>query len=498
MKRLLAALVFAPSILLAQQPPLRLTMPDAIQRALQQGEEVGLARAAVAQAHGQFVQARADALPQIRTGLTYQRVFASPFSGGGTGPTLAPFSPDSTATDAQRLSYLEQEYPNMLARGIADLFRATPFGRENTYTGTLSLTQTLFQGGKLGAGLRGARAYERAARSNLEETQQDIVYRTRMAYLTAVFTQRLVQIAEGAKALSAEQLRRVELNHRVGSSADYDLLRAQVELANQEPAVLEARSGRDVALLQLRQLVNIPVETPIELDTTVIGSNAAVPEVDYDRLTADMASRAAIAAAEATVEYSREAVRFYRGEGWPALKLTVNLGAQMYPNGVAPNGDWRRDWNASLGVSWALFDGFRVRGQVAAARADQQRAELALAQTRESAALDVERARGDLVRARSLLEARQQTVVQATRAQHLATVRYANGIATPLEMSDARQAMAQAQVYEASATRDYLLALAQLERALGRPVPVKQAQVRAADNSGNRQSAVGNREAENR
>ena len=168
MKRVLLAVLVAlvPAALAAQQPAppvVRLTMDEAIRRALSQGEEVGLARAAVDQAHAQVVQARADALPQVRAGLTYQRTFASPFVGGNTGPTFAPFAPDTTLSDAERIRYLENEYPNMLPRGISDLFRATPFGRENTYVGTLSLTQTLLQGGKVGAALRGARAYENAA-----------------------------------------------------------------------------------------------------------------------------------------------------------------------------------------------------------------------------------------------------------------------------------------------------------------------------------------------
>ena len=480
-------LVLAPATLQAQDPNppvLHLTMQDAINRALAQGEEVGLARASLDQARAQVVQARADAMPQIRTGLTYQRVFASPFQGGGnTGPTLAPFSPDTTASDAARIRYLENEYPNVLPRGLADLFRATPFGRENTWTGTLTLTQTLFQGGQVGAGLAGARAYERASEAQLRETQSDVVFRTRSAYLAAVYAQRLVQIAEGTRDLSAEQLHRVELNHRVGSSADYDLLRAQVDLANQEPAVLEARNGRDIAMLQLRQIINIPVTTPIELDADIIGTAASIPEVDYDRLSADLHARAAIASAEAAVEFRRQAVRFYRGDMWPALKLTVNMGAQMYPTGVTPNADWRRDWNASLGLSWSLFDGFRTRAQIASARADLATAQLTLAQTREAATLDVERARADLVRSRSLLEARQQTVGWATRAEHLATVRFTNGITTALEVSDARHALEQAQVYEASATRDYLLALAAMERALGTPVPIKASQLNAVNST---------------
>jgi outer membrane protein len=486
--QLVAALVSLalPAGLLAQQPAedrvaVRLTLTEAVRRALDHGEEVRLARTGVDQARGQVVQARADALPQVRTQLSYQRTFASPFAGGSTVPTFAPFAPDTTAALDARVRYLENEYPNMLGRGISDLFKATPFGHENTWVGGVTVSQLLFQGGKVGAGLRGARAYEDAAGASLEETRQDITYRTRRAYLNALYAERLVSIAEGGQRLAQDQLHRVELNQRVGSAADYDLLRAQVEVANQDPLVIGARNDRDLAFLELRELVNVPSDTVIQLDPGALAARDTLVEVDFSTLDSAVATRAAIDAAEATVEFRRQAVRFFQGDYWPALRFNLYLGAQAYPNGFTPVGQrWARDWNAAFTVSWPLFEGLRTRGQVQQARAELDRAELQLAQAREQVTLDVQRARAELARARALLEARRQTVTQAGQAHHLATVRYANGIATPLEVSDSRLAMQQAELNEAQATRDYLLSIANMEKALGRAVPLHLVERRAA------------------
>ncbi len=468
----------------APAPAIRLTMSEAVRRALDYGEEVRWARSAVDLARGQVVQARADALPQVRLGLTYQRTFYSPFSGGGaSGPGLPPFDPDTTLPLERRIRYLEQEYPNVLERQIGALFGATPFGRPNTWTGNITVSQLLFQGPKVGAALAGARAYERAARETLEETRQDIAYRTRLAYLNALFAERLVAIAEGGRALADEQLRRVALNQRVGSAADYDLLRAQVEAANQEPRVIGARNDRDIALLQLRALINVPAGTSVELDEGALAAADSLVEPDWPAVRADVTHRSSIAAAEAGVDVARQAVRVYRGDSWPALRLNLYLGQQSFPDAVLPQ-SWRRDWNASLSVSMPLFDGLRTRGQVSLARAQLAQAEADLSRAREAVELDVERARAELMRARALLDARRQTVTQAARAQHLASVRFANGITTQLEVSDARLALQQAQVNEAQASRDYLVGLASLERALGRPVPVRASERRAGADAG--------------
>lgn len=490
--------VLLPAALWAQAPaapasgPLRLTLQEAVRRALD-GEEVRLARTSVDEARAQVVTARADALPQIRTQLSYQRTFASPFQSSGSGPVVGPFAPDTTLPLDQRVRYLENNYDSTLIRGIGGLFASTPFGRENAWTGGVTVSQLLFQGGKVGAGLAGARAYEDAAGAQLDETRADVVVRTRTAYLDAVYAQRLVAIAEEGKQLAEEQLRQVELNRRVGAAAEYDLLRARVEASNQDPVVVAARNGSDLAFRALRQLVNVPAETPIELDPGALTMADSLIEVDTTELAAMVAARRLVDAAEANVELRRQAVRYYRGDYWPQFRANLYLGAQAYPNGFTPVGErWTRDWYASFTVSWPLFEGLRTRGQVQQAQAQLDRARLDLARTREAVDLEVEQARAELVRARTLLDARRQTVTQAAQAHRLAAVRYANGISTQLEVSDARLAWQQAEANEASATRDYLVAIANMEHALGRPVPMRLVERRASAEPG--AAAAGTRE----
>jgi outer membrane protein TolC len=476
-------LALLPAALGAQEPartPVRLTLDEAIRRALSSGNDVRIAEAGVRQAEGQVTQAWSTALPELRFSLTYQRTFASIFSSfGSSGPG---YKPDSTAPLATRVSYLEQNAGlaglEMLARG----FSTVGFGSPNSYFAALTLNQTLFQGGKVGAGIRGAHAYERSARAQLDETRRDVTFRVKQAYLNALYADRIVTITEASQALVNDQLHRVTLNHQVGSSADYDLLRAQVEAANQEPLVIAARNGRDIALLEVRRIVNIPADQPVELVSPLPETTDSLPHVDFAALDLGAAGRAAVAAAQANVEFRREAVTVYHGDYYPTLALSSSYGGQAYPTGTFPSGlsAFRRNWTASLTLSVPLFDGLRTHGVVQQAQAELARAEAQLSQTREGVQIEIEQARAEVVRAQALVVARHETVGQASRAQHLATVRYDNGIATAIEVSDARLALEQASVNEAQATRDYLLAIASLERALGRPVPLVRAGVREA------------------
>lgn len=478
-----------PGMLAAQQAParaarepLRLSMEEAVRRALDSGDEIRVARAQVQQARGQVTQAWASALPEVRGSLTYQRTFASVFSGGGSsGTPIGPFSPDTTASLADRIRYLENQYHLTVPRGIGELFSSLPFGRANTYIAAITVNQTLFQGGKVGAGIRGAHAFERAAQAALDDTREDLAYRVKLAYLNALFAQRMLEISEATQAQVAEHLRTVTVNHRIGATGDYDLLRSQVESANQEPAVIASRNSRENAELELKRLINVPVDQPLELTAATLTDADSLPEVDAVALDAEAPDRSSLAAAEANVEFRRQAVRVYRGDAYPLLKFAMSYGGQAYPAGTFPTyGEFRKDWNASVTLSMPLFDGFRNRGIVQQARAELSRAEAQASQAHEGVAIQVAEARSEMDRAHALVAARRQTVAQATRAYHLADVRYTNGIASSLEVSDARLALQQARVNEAQSTRDYLAALAGLERALGRPVPLLRPGQRAA------------------
>jgi outer membrane protein len=461
----------------AAREPLRLSMEDAVRRALETGDEIKVARAQVQQAHGQVTQAWASALPEIRGSLTYQRTFASVFSGSGSsGPPIRAYNPDTTASLADRIRYLEQEDTLILPRGIGQLFGSLPFGRPNTYIAAITVNQTLFQGGKVGAGIRGAHAYERAAQATLDDTQEDLAHRVKLAYLNALFAQRMLEISEATQTQVNEHLRTVTVNHQVGATGDYDLLRSQVESANQEPQVIASRNNRETAELELKRLVNLPVDQPLELTAAVLTDADSLPEVDAVALDAQTPDRSSLEAADANVEFRRQAVRVFRGDAYPLLKFTMSYGGQAYPAGAFPTyAEFRKDWNASISLSMPLFDGFRNHGIVQQAQAELTRAEAQASQAREGVAIQVAEARSEMDRAHALVAARRQTVSQATRAYHLADVRYTNGIASSIEVSDARLALQQARVNEAQSTRDYLVAMAGLERALGRPVPVMRA-----------------------
>ncbi|MGH7446815.1 MAG: TolC family protein, partial [Longimicrobiales bacterium] len=257
-----------------------------------------------------------------------------------------------------------------------------------------------------------------------------------------------------------------------GQASELDALRAEVELENLRPQLVQARNARELSSLNLKRLVNLPIDAPLRLTTDLGAADAALPDPADVQLptlaeaTLQLERRASIEAAERQIEMRREQVDIARSAFLPSVNLTANLSRQAFPSGFMPR-EWQDDWTVGFVVQWPLFQGLRRGAEVDAAQAQVRQAELQADQLRQGVQLEYEQAQGELEQARAQIAAATRTVAQAVRVYDLTELRYTEGLATQLDVSDARLALQQARMNEANAYHDFYLALARAERALG-------------------------------
>jgi outer membrane protein TolC len=334
-----------------------------------------------------------------------------------------------------------------------------------------------------------------AARYDEREQRAQVTLQVQRSYLQSLYTARIAELQDTNLTLATARLAQVEQFERAGQAARYDVLRARVERANIEPLAIQARSDRELAVLELKRVLNVPVEQPVVLVSRIDAATAAALLASLaDTIT--VVDRAAVRSAEANVAAKRLYVAVARADYYPTVSAFLQSGYQAYPGPgqglprstgalredlcppesaagrLCQNGGFFSDRQAGLTISFPMFDGFRVRSNVDLAQAQERLAELQLHQQREAVSLDVARARAELSRAHAVFAARQQNSTEASEAFRLATLRFARGLSTQLEVSDAQLALLTAQSTEARATYDLFLAVADLSRALGRPIPL--------------------------
>jgi outer membrane protein len=440
----------------AQQDTLRLTLGDAVRRALATSEEVETAREQRAMAGAQITQARAGALPQISGGVVYNRTLASIFDN-------IRFTPDPEPG--------EDPAPNP--------FASLPFGRPNTWSASLQIAQPLYAAGRVGTALRIARHVRSAADLQVEEAEADIALQVRNAYFTVVLADAMVGIAREAYDLADAVVRQVELFQRQGTASEFDVLRARVERDNLEPGIIEAQNARRLAELNLKRLANLPAERPVAAATPL---TPVVADVDRAALEEALRRRPALRSLDEQVAARSGAVRIARSGYLPTVGMAANFAYQSFPQQVFPlDADWRRDWTVTVQAAIPIFDGFRTRGQVQQAQAELRTTELQRDQVWQGLELELQAALGEFDAARAQIEARRATVAQAQRTLELAELRFRSGLATQLDISSARLLLQQARVNEVQALYNYVNALARLERVSGGEVPLVQPRLPSGD-----------------
>ena len=456
----------------ARDDTLAMSLEQAIDIAINRSQEVRLAQSQVRLAEAQVAGARSAAMPQLDARLGYTRTFASPFSGGGgfTLPDSLRFEPDTTAPLADRVRYLERRTPTAGLGGLGSLFGDLPFGQANAYTAVLTGSQTLYEGGRVGAGLRMAREFLAAARLNVQEQTADIELQVRSSYYRARLAQELVGISQAALDQAQRFLRSEQLRREAGTGSELDVLRAQVSVANLQPHLIEATNASEVATLDLKRLIDVPLERAIAL-TTTLDVPATIAAVDSLAAGEILSRRAAIAAQERQVALREAQVTLARSGYLPSVSLNVNAGRQIFPTDPFRfDQEWRNDVYASLTVSIPIFHGGRTRSEVAQAQVAVDQERLRLAQLRESVQVSYHSALGERERSRSSIAARELAAQQAQRVYDLTVLRYEQGMASQLEVNDARLALLLARTNLAQAVADFYIAHANLARAAGAPM----------------------------
>ncbi|MHB8838464.1 MAG: TolC family protein [Gemmatimonadaceae bacterium] len=467
----------------ATAAPAQLSLADALKLAEQRSEAVKIAEAGLRRAQGQRYQSRAQFYPQLNGTAGYQRTLESQFqaisksagsssSGGGTGG-----SSDTSSSSGSDLA----------SSPIAKIFAAP-----STVTLGLQFSQNLFTAGKVTAASKGADAAERAALAGVATARAQLVIDVAQAYYNAVAMDRMSAIADSALAQADRALAQTTLARQVGTSAEFDLLRARVTRDNAKPQAIQARAARDVAYMHLRQMLGLSLAGPLTLTssvrddltadqamaqtaTTVLAGPVALPR-DNATATPDTSveHRAAVRQAVDALEAQRYALRAANWQRLPSIQLSSTYQRFGYPRDgtFLPSSfaQFYPNWTATMGFSFPIWTSGRLMGEKMVAQANYAEAQQRLQQAREAAELDARVSINQYEQAQATYAASVGTDEQAAKAYAIAEVRYKEGISTQLELDQSRTQLQQARINRVLAARDF--ELARLRLALLRDLPI--------------------------
>lgn len=322
----------------------------------------------------------------------------------------------------------------------------------------ISLSQVLFDFGKTFASTEAARRLAEFAQEDVELQRQLITLTVKESFININFARRLIRVQEQAVERADLNLRSARGFFEVGTRPKSDVARAEVDVANARVDLIRARNAERLARVALNTAMGIAADTPTEVQDNLV----------FQAMTIDRGQLLGQAVAQRP-ESKQARLRVSEAEARARRAFR-----DFFPdvNGVGSYGGARADfneiWELRVELRWDIFDGGNRLARFRETKALIDAAQARVRATDLDISREVEQTYLVVNEAQERIAATQTAVASAQENFRLAQGRFDAGVGTILELTDAQLFLTQAQNNEALALADYRIAVARLERAIGR------------------------------
>ena len=335
----------------------------------------------------------------------------------------------------------------------------------DTYGVTWSITQPLWRSGAVSAGIRYAELYSASTDEAIRRQVQETVDVATRDFLGVLLAQQMVNVYTESAAVAERMLETAQKKRNAGSASDYEVLRAEVEVASTRAELIKERNALRSKVIRLLQTMGVNQES----DVTLVGSLAYRPE-QFDLATlvqTALVNRPDLLQAEAALRMADEKLRAVKGSYGPSADAFLN-GKYQNPDPNDPSLDeWSDDWSAGLQVTYTLFDGLERKGRLIQAKSVRRQAEANLRNAEEAARVEIHQALLDLRNAEELYQSQAKNIDLSREALRMLENGHKVGKNTQIEVLDARSALTEAMGQYYNAIFSHLIARLAIRKAIG-------------------------------
>ena len=331
----------------------------------------------------------------------------------------------------------------------------------------VDLQWPIYTGGRTDALERAALAEADALGQDRAAAQADLKLEITRAYWALMTARSSVQVLEDALASMEGHLRDVRNRLTVGLVPPSDVLSTEAQRSRQQMLLIEGRNLVESTATDLRRLTGLAPDAPIDIDATLEppAPLITIPAVLVDRARTERSERKAL---EIRIQSAEERQRAAAAGRLPLLSVIGGYDyARPNPRIFPRAAEWKTSWDLSMNMNWTLWDGGRVKADVAEASANRRAVEERLREFDTTLPSEIRQRRLDLASALAEIVSADDGVRSATEARRVVTERFENGVATNTDVLDAQLALMQAGIDRTRAIANARLAAARLDRALG-------------------------------
>lgn len=399
------------------------TLDQYIQRVLDHNKDLKLAQKDKELAFTQKRQAIASALPTVGMESGYTR----------------------NLTDYYM--YFDMSALNPQATGIAK----APIKRDNELSANVALQQTLFSP-QVGSAIKAAKQYQNLTDEVYDASRQAVVIGTKKIFHQALLMQKYYEVAQATENNAKENYEQVKLKFDNGQVSKFELLQAETRWRSTVPQTQQVERNLKLVLNTMKNMAGIPVEEAIEL----AGSLNEVPPLPEMVGMEQILENRPDYKARLWEEKLRETnVTAAKGSFLPTLTGTVAFAYSAQSNKIEIDEE-NKLWFAGVKLSLPLFTGGYRPAKIQQAKLELGKTRLNIEKTKEKIENEMTGIELRLKEAHERIVSAETTLNTAKQGFEIAEVTAYNGLATQLQLKDARVGFDQATLNYYAAIYDYL------------------------------------------
>jgi outer membrane protein len=441
-----------------------LTLERAVALALRQNPDILRAIQEIERTRGQVLEVRAQALPRVDLTTRYfqqDKDLLERRSGDGGGSSID-------------LSDLGVETGGTGGGGTIDFgsdgSSSGNFGGDKTWRIAIEARQVLYSGGQVGAAIKIAKYTEDQSIFLFRDAVDRVIAQTRSQFYLVLLNRELITVAEQNLQLLNDELKDQTNRFDAGTVPRFNVLRAEVAVANAKPELIRTRNNYLVSQLELAKTLGLEAsrsatgKPSFEVSGTLRMTDRKISQ--QQALAMARERRAFLKAQKQNILNEEQQIVVARAGYKP--RIDANTGYEMRNSRLTDNlSKEANGWFFGFDGSWAIFDGFETKGKVQQAHARLASAKILYEDSVRQVELEVQRAFARVNEARELSASQGKVVEQAEEALRLARERLAAGAGTQLDVLDAQFALTSARTTRQRALYDYNVAIAEFDRATG-------------------------------
>ncbi len=250
---------------------------------------------------------------------------------------------------------------------------------KNTFTSGFTVLMPIYNGGRLSSTLEVSKISRESDRLSVIDTEAEIKRQVTGMYFNYVKNRELIKVREKALQFANANLTNVRAKHELGLRQKSDILRWEAQVASEESSLIVTQNTAEITRLSLANLAGFNILDTIDVTDFLAEeftanrlryakiADANRPELINRRYNQALLSNPSIQIAEMRSNTSQSAERIARSSFLPDINFAYSYAWQ---DNDTPELDGFRSWNATVQLSYALFNGFHDLADLQRSRAE--------------------------------------------------------------------------------------------------------------------------------